>query len=71
MSLFLPFLVGALVGLTAALAGAALTRRRRRTRWDTASFDDHTDQALAVVADDLTTRRLDQAIRRHPAGRTR
>ena len=71
MSLFLPFLVGALVGLTAGLAGAALERRRRRTRWDTASFDDHCDQALTVVGDDLTTRRLDQAIRRHPAGRRR
>ena len=48
MSLFLPFLVGGLVGLTAALAAAALTRRRRRTRWE-----------------------IDQAIRRHPAGRAR
>jgi hypothetical protein len=32
------------------------------------SFDDHADQALAIVDDELEQRRLEQAQRRHPAG---
>jgi hypothetical protein len=31
-------------------------------------FDDHCDQALAVAADDLEQRRLEQTVQRHPAG---
>jgi hypothetical protein len=43
----------------------------RSMRPDTA-FDDHCDRVLAIVSDDeLEQRRLDQAIRRHPAGGAR
>jgi hypothetical protein len=34
-------------------------------------FDDHAATAIYAVADDLERRRIDAAIRRHPAGRQR
>ncbi|HEY7487581.1 MAG TPA: hypothetical protein VH912_24210 [Streptosporangiaceae bacterium] len=84
MSALLIVLIAASAASWAGLAAQRYHRDRRDTQWadDTVrwlrsmrpdqDFDDHCDRVLAIVSDDqLEQRRLDQAIRHHPAGGTR
>jgi hypothetical protein len=81
MNITLIVLIAAGAARWAGLAAQRYHRDRRDRQWaddtvawlrsmrpDTA-FDDHCDRVLSIVSDDqLEQRRLDQAIRRHPAG---
>jgi hypothetical protein len=53
--------VGAAIGMAAACLACWAWLRRP------ANFDDHATQALTLVADDLTRRRVRDAVQRHPA----
>ncbi|HEY7052396.1 MAG TPA: hypothetical protein VH496_09735 [Mycobacterium sp.] len=77
-------LTGTTAAASAGVWAHVYHRDRRDTQWadDTVrwlrsmrpdqDFDDHCDRVLAIVSDDeLEQRRLDQAIRRHPAGGAR
>lgn len=79
MSALLLALAAAVVAGWAGWRAHAYHRDRRDTAWADewtaqlramrhVDFDDHCDQALAVAADELEQRRLDQAVQRHPAG---
>jgi hypothetical protein len=70
------------VALTVAWRAACYRRDLRDQAWAdewikvlrsmrSVDFDEHAAQALYVVADDLERRRIDAAIRRHPAGGAR
>ena len=61
------YLSALLIGVAVGLAGAAIATRHRRRR-PGPDFDDHTAQAIAVTADEVEQRRMNNAVRRHPAG---
>lgn len=83
MSALLLGLAALLIALSVAWRAHCYRRDRRDEAWADATvrwlrsmrpdvaFDEHCAVALYVVADDLERRRIDQAVQRHPAGRSR